>query len=62
LFEAVPDHTVVPKQAYISLARREKILELPNAGQAVREIANQTGVSFATVYRTVAEIKDEGHG
>jgi hypothetical protein len=53
MFEAVPDPTVVPKQAYVSLGKRDRIVELHKEGRPVREIAKEVGVSQMTVYRTL---------
>lgn len=52
MFEAVPDPTVVPKQAYVSLGKRDKMLELREHGLSVQEVAKQVGVHPMTVYRT----------
>jgi hypothetical protein len=60
VFESVPDPTVVPKQAYISLARREAILELNGKGTSASQIAKKVGVSVATVYRAIALQKENG--
>lgn len=53
VFEAVPDPTVVPKQAYVSLGKRDRMLELKNQGLSIREIAEQVGVHSMTVRRTL---------
>jgi hypothetical protein len=53
VFAAVPDPTVVPKQAYVSLGKRERILELWEQKKPVAEIAKDVGVSKMTVYRTL---------
>ena len=52
MFAAVPDPTVVPMQAYVSLGKRDKMIELRDRGLSVREIAKEVGVSGMTVYRT----------
>lgn len=54
VFAAVPDPTVVPKQAYVSLGKRERILELREEKKSVAEIARAVGVSKMTVYRTLS--------
>lgn len=53
VFAVVPDPTVVPMQAYVSLGKRERILQLWGQKKPAAEIAKDVGVSKATVYRTV---------
>lgn len=53
IFEAVPDPTVVPKQAYVSLGKRDRMLALKEQGLSIREIAEQVGVHSMTVRRTL---------
>ena len=54
VFSAVPDPTAVPKQAYVSLGKRERILQLWEEKKPVAEIAKDVGVSKMTVYRTLS--------
>ena len=52
LFVAVPDPTIIPKQAYVSLGKRDRMFELHEQGVSVKEIAKRVGVHPMTVYRT----------
>jgi hypothetical protein len=59
VFSAVPDPTIVPKQAYVSLGKRERILDLRADARPVAEIAREVGVSTMTVYRTLADAESQ---
>ena len=53
LFDAVPDPTIIPKQAYVSLGKRDRIVALKKKGLSIREIAEKVGVHSMTVRRTL---------
>lgn len=54
VFDSVSDPTVAPKQAYTSLGKRQRAIELHSQGVSVKEIAAEIGVHFQTVYRILA--------
>ncbi len=58
ILQVVPDPTVVPKEAYISLAKRERIVSLYRDNVPARQIAKEIHISPSTVYRTVNEFED----
>ena len=58
VLQVVPDPTIVPKQAYISLAKREQILSLHRENVPARQIAKEIHIHPSTVYRTINELAE----
>ena len=53
-----PDPWAMKPKTYIGLAKTKKVAELRSAGVAALAIAEQLGISLATVYRLVPTKED----
>ncbi|MFC1758798.1 hypothetical protein ACFL2H_08525 [Planctomycetota bacterium] len=63
VFDAAPDPPFEPQtQAYISLMKSKRILEMDDAGVPKKRIATELGVSYATVCRRVKEKRNNQLG